>query len=76
MGPAGHSSQPSAMRWRVGRRPAVRSRAFTALIGQEAYRATGVNDDAKFERHVRRHLRKVARMTKTNEGFEKTLRYQ
>jgi len=24
------------MRWRVGRRPAVRSRAFTALIGQEA----------------------------------------
>lgn len=50
--------------------------AIKALIGQEEYRATGVNDDAKFERHVRRHLRKVARMTKTNEGFEKTLRYQ
>lgn len=47
-----------------------------ALVGQDDYRATGVNDDAKFERHVRSHLRKVAKMTKTNEGFDKTLRYQ
>jgi len=46
------------------------------LIGQDDYRATGINDDTRFERHVRGQLRKVAKMTKTNEGFEKTLRYQ
>lgn len=46
------------------------------LIGQDDYQATGIYDDAKFERHVRGHLRKIARMTKANEGFEKTLRYQ
>jgi hypothetical protein len=47
-----------------------------ALIGQDDYRATGINDDIRFERHVRSQLRKVAKMTKANEGFEKTLRYQ
>ena len=47
-----------------------------ALIGQDEYPATGIYDDAKFERHVRGHLRKLAKMTKANEGFEKTLRYQ
>lgn len=46
------------------------------LIGQDEYRQTGIYDDAKFERHVRGHLRKIAKMTKANEGFEKTLRYQ
>lgn len=46
------------------------------LIGQDEYQVTGVNDDARFERHVRAHLRKLAKMTKVNEGFEKTLRYQ
>lgn len=46
------------------------------LVAQEDYRATGVNDHDKFERHVRSHLRKVAKMTKANEGFEKMLRFQ
>lgn len=46
------------------------------LISQDDYPVTGVYDDAAFERHVRRHLRKLAKMAKTNEGFEKTLRYQ
>jgi hypothetical protein len=46
------------------------------LVGQEEYRATGIYDDARFQRHVRGHLRKLAKMTKANEGFEKTLRYQ
>jgi hypothetical protein len=45
------------------------------LIGQDEYRATGIYDDVRFERHVRGQLRKIARMTKENEGFEKTLRY-
>jgi hypothetical protein len=46
------------------------------LVAQEEYPATGIYDDARFHRHVRGHLRKLAKMTKENEGFEKTLRYQ
>jgi hypothetical protein len=46
------------------------------LIGQDEYPATGIYDDTRFERHVRGQLRKIAKMTKANEGFEKTLRYQ
>lgn len=46
------------------------------LIGQDAYPATGIHDDTRFERHVRGHLRALAKMTKANEGFEKTLRYR
>ncbi len=52
------------------------ARQLKDLIGKEDYPATGIYDDAKFERHVRGQLRKLARMTKANEGFEKTLRYQ
>ncbi len=47
-----------------------------ALIGQEAYRETGVYDDVRFERHVRGHLRKIAKMAKANDGFEKMLHHQ
>ena len=46
------------------------------LAAQEDYPATGIYDDARFHRNVRGHLRKRAKMTKANEGFEKTLRYQ
>lgn len=46
------------------------------LIAQQDYRATGIHDDARFERHVRSQLRTLTKMTKANEGFEKTLRYQ
>lgn len=52
------------------------AKRLKALIAQEDYPQTGIYDDAKFERHVRGHLRKIAKMTKANEGFEKTLRYQ
>ncbi|MDB5704723.1 MAG: hypothetical protein JWN66_1839 [Sphingomonas bacterium] len=52
------------------------ARRLKDLIGQEDYPATGIYDDMKFERHVRGQLRKLARMTKANEGFEKILRYQ
>ena len=47
-----------------------------ALIGQDEYQATSTYDDIRFERHVRTYLRKVAKMAKANEGFEKTLRHQ
>jgi hypothetical protein len=54
--------------------------AFTALlkmlIGQDDYPATGIHDHIRFERHVRAYLRKVAKMIKTNEGFDKTFRHQ
>jgi hypothetical protein len=46
------------------------------LIGQDDYQATGIHDDTRFERHVRGHLMTLAKMTKANEGFEKTLRYR
>ncbi|MBB5708866.1 hypothetical protein [Sphingomonas xinjiangensis] len=52
------------------------ARRIKELIAQEDYPVTGIYDDVRFERHVRGHLRKVAKMTKANEGFEKTLRYQ
>jgi hypothetical protein len=47
-----------------------------ALIGQDEYPATGVHNDIRFERHVRTYLRKLVKMTKVNEGFEKTFRHQ
>lgn len=46
------------------------------LIARDDYPVAGIHDNARFERHVRGHLRKIAKMTKANEGFEKTLRYQ
>lgn len=46
------------------------------LIGQDEYPVTSIYNDARFERHVRTHLRKLAKMTKANQGFEKTLRHQ
>lgn len=46
------------------------------LIGQDTYQATSIHDDIRFERHVRTYLRKLGRMTKANEGFEKMLRHQ
>lgn len=47
-----------------------------ALLAQDEYRTTGIYDDQHFERNVRAYLRKIAKMTKTNEGFANTLRYQ
>lgn len=46
------------------------------LIGRDDYPVTGIHDNARFERHVRGQLRKLAKMTKANESFEKMLRYQ
>ena len=47
-----------------------------ALIGQEEYRVAGINDDVRFERHVRAYLRQLAKMTKANAGFENLLRFR
>ncbi|WP_240700192.1 hypothetical protein [Sphingomonas gei] len=55
---------------------AALAKRFKELIGQDDYPATGIYDDTRFVRHVRSHLRSLAKMTKANEGFEKTLRYR
>jgi hypothetical protein len=55
---------------------AALTKRLKELIGQDEYQTTGIHDDIRFGRHVRSHLRKLAAMTKANEGFEKTLRYQ
>lgn len=47
-----------------------------ALLAQDEYRATGIYDDRRFEREVRATLRKIAKMTKANDGFERLTRYQ
>lgn len=47
-----------------------------ALRAQEDYVTTGIYDDRRFERNVRATLRKIAKMTKANEGFANVLRYQ
>lgn len=46
------------------------------LLAQDEYRITGIHDDRRVERYVRANLRKLTKMTKANEGFEKMLRYQ
>lgn len=46
------------------------------LLGQDEYCVTGVYDDRRFERYVRANLRKLTKMSRANEGFENTLRYQ
>lgn len=46
------------------------------LLGRDEYPVTGIYDDVRFERHVRGTLRKLAKMTKANEGFANRLRYQ
>jgi hypothetical protein len=47
-----------------------------ALLEQDEYRVTGIYDDRRFERYVRANLRKLVKMTKANDGFANTLRYQ
>ncbi|WP_174296810.1 hypothetical protein [Sphingomonas bacterium] len=46
------------------------------LNAQDEYRITGIYDDRRFDRYVRANLRKLAKMTKANDGFANTLRYQ
>ena len=40
------------------------------LLAQDEYGVTGIYDDRRFDRYVRANLRKLARMTKANDGFE------
>lgn len=46
------------------------------LLDRGEYVWRGVYDDTRFDRHVRTYVRKLVRMTKTNEGFDRTARFQ
>jgi len=46
------------------------------LLAQDEYRTAGIYDDRRFDRYVRANLRKLAKMTKANDGFANMLRYQ
>ena len=46
------------------------------LAAQDDYPIAGIYDDRRVDRHVRANLRKVAGMTRTNDGFTNMLRYQ
>ncbi len=47
-----------------------------ALLARDDFVWRGVYDDARFDRHVRGYIRKLARMAKANEGFGNVRRYQ
>ncbi|KTF68623.1 hypothetical protein ACNFJ7_01870 [Sphingomonas sp. HT-1] len=50
--------------------------ALKALLAKDDFYRAGVRSEQRFEREVKAYLRKLAKMTKTNTGFGKTLRYQ
>ena len=47
-----------------------------ALLARDEFWIAGIHDERRFDRGVRTHLRKLAKMTKTGEGFANTLRFQ
>lgn len=47
-----------------------------SLLDRDDYIWRGVYDDARFDRHVRTYIKKLMRMTKTNDGFGNTAHYQ
>lgn len=56
--------------------PAAFAGDLRTLLDRDDYIWRGVYDDTRFDRHVRSYIRKLVKMTKTREGFEKTGRFQ
>ncbi len=50
--------------------------ALRALLERDEYIWRGVYDDTRFDRHVRAMIKKLLKMTKTNDGFAITTHYQ
>jgi len=50
--------------------------ALKRLLDRDLYIWRGVYDDDRFDRHVRSYIRKLLKMTRDNQGFEQTRRYQ
>lgn len=55
---------------------AVFAARLKEMLAQEEYPSTGMYDDRRFDRYVRANIRKIIKMTKANDGFANTLRYQ
>lgn len=49
---------------------------LATLLDRDEYIWGGVYDDTRFDRHVRSFVKKLARMAKTNDGFENVAHYQ
>lgn len=56
--------------------PAAFAARIKELIARDSYPVSSNYDDARFERAVRGYLRKIAKMAKANEGFDRLLRFQ
>lgn len=56
--------------------PAAFATAIRTLLDRDEHVWRGVYDDTRFDRHVRQHLRRIAKMAKTNTGFDRTGHYQ
>lgn len=56
--------------------PAALGKQLKELLARDEYQITGIYDDRRFDRAVRANLRKIAKMTKANDGFANMLRYQ
>jgi len=52
------------------------ARLLNDLLDKNDYRSVGIYDDRRFDRAVRRYLRKLIKMTKANAGFENLSRFQ
>lgn len=50
--------------------------ALRALLDRDDYVWRGIYDDTRFDRHVRAMIKKLVKMTKTNDGFTNTTHYQ
>lgn len=50
--------------------------ALKRLLDRDLYIWRGVYDDSRFDRYVRSYIRKLLKMTRDNQGFEQTRRYQ
>jgi len=50
--------------------------ALETLLDHDDYIWRGVYNDDRFDRHVRTYIKKLIRMAKANEGFDRIARYQ
>lgn len=55
---------------------AVFTRDLRAALDRDEYVWRGVYDDTRFDRHVRAYIKKLIKMAKTNDGFDRTGHYQ
>ena len=52
------------------------STALRTLLDRDEYLWRGVYNDTRFDRHVRSYVKRLIKMAKTNDGFDKVAHYQ